>query len=192
MESRTAGTPWERELLLRGNIARGATSKLTAVVEEYVHYRCDVGARSELWLFCDEKGTRSTWFITSARAAGLSQLHLAKLGERPRITDDIVRQVTRSYPFVDVNWRELREQVNNRVELFDPKSNQVQKLVSTLRNLNLDLADLFPPLLDVSHAPEAGQEIVTQLRLLHSTVGVKLDQFDRAPHRGVLADRKFR
>ena len=52
----------------------------------------------------------------------VKQLHLAKLGERPRITDDVVRQVTRSYPFVDVNWNELREQVNNRVELFDPKS----------------------------------------------------------------------
>jgi hypothetical protein len=122
----------------------------------------------------------------------VKQLHLAKLGERPRITDDVVRQVTRSYPLVDVNWNELREQVNNRVELFDPKSNQIQKLVSTLRTLNLDLADLFPPLLDVSNAPEAGQEIITQLRLLHSTVGVKLDQFDRAPYRGVLADRKFR
>jgi hypothetical protein len=122
----------------------------------------------------------------------VKQLHLAKLGERPRITDDIVRQVTRSYPFVDVNWNELREQINNRVELFDPKSNQIQKLVSTLRTLNLDLADLFPPLLDVTQAPEAGQEIIMQLRLLHSTVGVKLDQFDRAPYRGVLADRKFR
>lgn len=122
----------------------------------------------------------------------VKQLHLAKLGERPRITDDVVRQVTRSYPFVDVNWNELREQVNNRVELFDPKSNQIQKLVSTLRTLNLDLADLFPPLLDVSHAPEEGLEIITQLRLLHSTVGVKLDQFDRAPRRGVLPDRKFR
>ena len=122
----------------------------------------------------------------------VKQLHLAKLGERPRITDDVVRQVTRTYPFVDVNWNELREQVNNRVELYDPKSNQVQKLVSSLRTLNLDLADLFPPLLDVSHAPEAGQEIITQLRLLHSTVGVKLDQFDRALHRGVLTDRKSR
>ena len=122
----------------------------------------------------------------------VKQLHLAKLGERPRITDDVVRQVSRSYPFVEVNWNELREQINNRVELFDPKSSQLQKLVSTLRNLNLDLADLFPPLLDVSHAPEAGREIITQLRLLHSTVGVKLDQFDRAPYRGVSTDRKFR
>lgn len=142
--------------------------------------------------FLRRKGN-TFYLVHNVREGGrVKQLHLAKLGERPRITDDVVRQVSRSYPFVDVNWNELREQVNNRVELFDPKSNQVQKLVSTLRTLNLDLADLFPPLLDVSHAPEAGQEIITQLRLLHSTVGVKLDQFDRAPYRGVLADRKFR
>jgi hypothetical protein len=142
--------------------------------------------------FLRRKGN-TFYLVHSVRKGGrVRQLHLAKLGERPRITDDVVRQVSRSHPFVDVNWRQLREQVNSRVELYDPKSDQVQKLVSTLRTLNLDLADLFPPLLDVSHSPEAGQEIVTQLRLLHSTVGVKLDQFDRAPHRGVFTDRKYR
>jgi hypothetical protein len=142
--------------------------------------------------FLRRKGN-TFYLVHSVRKGGrVRQLHLAKLGERPRITDDVVRQVSRSHPFVDVNWSQLREQVNNRVELYDPKSDQVQKLVSTLRTLNLDLADLFPPLLDVSHSPEAGQEIVTQLRLLHSTVGVKLDQFDRAPHRGVFTDRKYR
>jgi hypothetical protein len=142
--------------------------------------------------FLRRKGN-TFYLVHCVREGGrVKQLYLARLGERPRITDDIVRQVSRSHPLVDVNWRELREQVNSRVELFDPKSNQIQKLISTLRNLNLDLADLFPPLLDVSQAPEAGQEIITLLRLLHSTVGVKLDQFDRAPHRGaLLAARKF-
>ena len=142
--------------------------------------------------FLRRKGN-TFYLVHNVRKGGrVKQLHLAKLGARPRITDDVVRQVSRSYPFVAVNWRELREQVNNAVELFDPKSFQIQKLISTLRSLNLDLADLFPPLLDISHAPEAGQEIITQLRLLHSTVGVKLDQFDRAPHRGVLTGRGFR
>ena len=142
--------------------------------------------------FLRRKGN-TYYLVHNVRKGGqVKQLHLAKLGERPRITDDIVRQVSRSHPFVDVNWTQLREQVNNRVELFDPKSNELQKLVSSLRNLNLDLTDLFPPLLDVSHAPEAGQEIITQLRLLHSTVGVKLDQFDRAPRRGVFSDRQYR
>jgi hypothetical protein len=142
--------------------------------------------------FLRRKGN-AFYLVHNVREGGhVKQLYLAKLGERPRITDDVVRQVSRSHPFVDVNWSQLREEVNSRVELFDPKSNQVRKLVSTLRNLNLDLADLFPPLLDVSHAPEAGQEIITQLRLLHSTVGVKLDQFDRAPYRGMLGVRRFR
>jgi hypothetical protein len=132
------------------------------------------------------------YLVHNVRRAGkVKQLHLAKLGERPRITDDVVRQVSRAYPFVDVNWTALREQVNDQVELFDPKSAYVRKLLVTLRSLNLDLADLFPPLLDVSEAPAAGHELVMQLRLLHSTVGVKLDQFDRAPRRG-FAERNFR
>jgi hypothetical protein len=142
--------------------------------------------------FLRRKGN-AFYLVHNVRKGGrVKQLYLAKLGDRPRITDDVMRQVSKSHPLVDVDWGQLREEVNNRVELFDPKSTEVQKLVSTLRTLNLDLADLFPPLLDVSHAPEAGQEIITQLRLLHSTVGVKLDQFDRAPHRGVHAVRKFR
>jgi hypothetical protein len=134
----------------------------------------------------------SYYLVHNVRRAGkVKQLHLARLGERPRITDDVVRQVSRAYPFVDVNWSALRQQVNDQVELFDPKSAYVRKLLASLRSLNLDLADLFPPLLDVSEAPATGQELVTQLRLLHSTVGVKLDQFDRSPRRGI-AERNFR
>lgn len=134
----------------------------------------------------------SYYLVHNVRRAGkVKQLHLARLGERPRITDDVVRQVSRAYPFVDVNWTALRQQVNDQVELFDPKSAYVRKLLATLRSLNLDLVDLFPPLLDVSEAPATGQELVTQLRLLHSTVGVKLDQFDRSPRRGI-AERNFR
>jgi len=119
----------------------------------------------------------------------VKQLHLARLGDRPRITDDVVRQVSRTYPFVTINWTALREQVNARVELFNSKSAYMRKLLSTLRSLNLDLADLFPPLLDITQAPATGHELVTQLRLLHSTVGVKLDQFDRSPRRGLKAAR---
>jgi hypothetical protein len=134
----------------------------------------------------------SFYLVHNVRRAGkVKQLHLARLGDRPRITDDVVRQVSRAYPFVDVNWTALREQVNDQVELFDPKSAYVRKLLATLRSLNLDLVDLFPPLLDVSESPATGQELVTQLRLLHSTVGVKLDQFDRSPRRGLVM-RNFR
>ncbi len=133
------------------------------------------------------------YLVHNVRRRGkVKQLHLARLGDRPRITDEVVRQVSRNYPLLDLDWARLREQVNNRVELFDPRSAYVQKLLSALRLLNLDLADLFPPLLDVSQAPETGQEILTQLRLLRSTVQVKLNQFDQSPHRGVLALQRYR
>ncbi len=142
--------------------------------------------------FLRRKGN-SYYLVHNVREHGkVKQLYLAPLGERPRITDDVVRQVSRAYPFVDVNWRALCEQVNYQVDLFDPKSVYVRKLVANLRSLNLDLADLFPPLLDVSEARASGHELVTQLRLLQSTVGVKLDQFDRTSHRGVPAERNFR
>jgi hypothetical protein len=137
---------------------------------------------------------RNTYYLVhNIREGGkVKQLHLARLGSNPRITDDVVRQVSRAYPFVDVNWPALRAQVNNRVELFDSKSAYLRKLVASLRTLNLDLADLFPPVLDVSEAAATGHDLVTQLRLLHSTVRVKLDQFDRAPHRGISTGRNFR
>ena len=142
--------------------------------------------------FVRRKGN-AYYLVHNVREGGkVKQIYLARLGERPRITDEVVRQVNRAYPFVGINWRALREEVNNRVELFDSKSAYVRKLLATLRTLNLDLADLFPPLLDVSEAPATGHELVMQLRLLHSTVGVKLDQFDRAPHRAVMAERNFR
>ncbi len=142
--------------------------------------------------FVRRKG-KAYYLVHNVRHRGkVKQLHLARLGERPRITDDVVRQVSRTYPLLDLDWAELREQVNNRVELFDPNSAHVQKLVYALRTLNLDLADLFPPALNVSQSPEAGQELVTQLRLLQSTVQVKLNQFDQSPYHDVLANRRFR
>jgi len=142
--------------------------------------------------FVRRKGNAYYLVHNVREGAKVKQIYLARLGERPRITDEVMRQVNHAYPFVDINWRALREEVNNRVELFDSKSAYLRKLISTLRTLNLDLADLFPPLLDVSEAPATGHELVMQLRLLHSTVGVKLDQFDRAPHRAVMAERNFR
>ena len=142
--------------------------------------------------FVRRKG--NAWYLVhNVRHGGrVKQIHLAKLGERPRITDDVVRHVSREHPFLDLDWAQLRQQVNSRVELFDLKSAYVRSLVARLRTLNLDLADLFPPLLDLSHSPDTGREILTQLRLLYSAIQVKLDQFDRAPLRGLLPVQRGR
>ncbi|MBZ5541740.1 MAG: hypothetical protein LAN61_14580 [Acidobacteriia bacterium] len=121
------------------------------------------------------------YLVHNVRRGGkVQQLHLARLGERARITDEVVRQVSKKHPFVELNWNALREQLNSQLDLADPQSPAVQKLVATLRALNLDLADLFPPLLRLSESPQMAQEILLQLRLLQSTIQVKLDQFDRS------------
>lgn len=136
----------------------------------------------------------STYYLVHnvRRRGKVKQLHLAPLGDTPRITDDVVRHVARQHPLLSLNWARLREKVNSRVELFDLRSAYAQKLVHSLRNLTLDLAELSPPLLDLARAPEASHEIVTQLRLLRSTVEIKLNQFEQAGRTGMLVSRRFR
>ena len=142
--------------------------------------------------FVRRKG--NTYFLVHnvRRQGKIRQLHLARLGERPRITDDVVRKVSRNHPFLDLDWSRLREVVNSRVELLDTRSPYVQNLMHSLHNLNLDLADLSPPMLLLADRAESSQELVTQLRLLRSTLDVKLDQLERSGTRNLEGGRKFR
>jgi hypothetical protein len=127
--------------------------------------------------FIRRKGN-AYYLVHNVRRGGkVQQLHLARLGERARITDEVVREVSKKHPFVELNWRALRVQVENQINLADPKSPAVQKLVHTLRNLNMDLADLYPSVLNLSEPPSVAQELLLQLRLLRSTIQVKLDEF---------------
>ena len=142
--------------------------------------------------FVRRKGN-SYYLVHNVRRRGkVQQLHLAPLGERPRITDDIVHKVSRNHPFLDLDWSQLREQVNSRVELFDIRSPYVQSLMQSLRALNLDLADLSPPLLLLSGRPQSSRELVSQMRLLRSTLDIKLDQFERSKSSNLGADGNYR
>jgi len=143
--------------------------------------------------FVRRKG-KSYFLVHNVRRQGkVRQLHLARLGGRPRITDDVVRKVSRNHPFLDLDWPRLREQVNSRIELFDVRSPYVQNLMHSVRNLNLDLADLSPPMLRLTDRSNSSRELVTQLRLLRSTLDVKLDQFERASEpRSLDRGRRFR
>jgi hypothetical protein len=132
------------------------------------------------------------YLVHNVRRRGkIEQIHLATLGERPRITDDVMRSVSRDYPSLELNWAALRERINARVELFDIRSPYVQTLIQALRIMNLDLADLPPPLLSAGHE-ELSRELATQLRLLRSTLDTKLDQLERTRPRAIGASRKFR
>jgi len=129
--------------------------------------------------FVRRKGNLFYLVHSVRRGDKVRQLHLARLGDRARITDEVVREVSKKHPFVELNWRALREQLSTRMDLTNPSAPAVQKLVSSLRALNLDLAEIFPPLLRISESPAVSRELLVQLRLLQATIQVKLDQFGR-------------
>jgi hypothetical protein len=134
---------------------------------------------AKVMAFVRRKGNKFYLVHNVRRGEKVRQIHLARLGERAQITDRIVREVSKKHPFVELNWRALREQVNgNGVDLADLDSPAVQKLVSGLRDLNLELADLFPPILRISESSGVANELLLQLRLLQSTLQVKLAQFE--------------
>ncbi len=141
--------------------------------------------------FIRRRGRRYYLLHNIRRKGKVRQLHLARLGERPRITDEVVRQVGRNYPLLDLDWEELRGRIQGRVELFGPDSPYLGELAEALRNLNLDLAELSPPVLRLSRHPAASREIVTLLRLLRSTVEIKLKQFRQAFPEAVSTRREF-
>jgi hypothetical protein len=143
--------------------------------------------------FVRRKGNSFYLVHNVRRGEKVQQLHLARLGERARITDRVVREVSKKHPFVELNWRALREQINNnRVDLADSNSPAVQKLVGELRALNLELADMFPPILRISESPAVARELLVQLRLLHTTIQVKLSQFDHGRGRFGTASQQLR
>jgi hypothetical protein len=53
----------------------------------------------------------------------------------------------------------------------------------------LELADLFPPILRISESPGVANELLVQLRLLQSTLQVKLAQFEYQRERFGIASR---
>jgi hypothetical protein len=146
--------------------------------------------RGDVMAFVRRKGN-SFYLVHNVRHGGkVRQLHLARLGERARITDEVVREVSKKHPFVELNWRALREQVNgNGVDLANLDSPAVQRLVRGLRELNLELADLFPPILRISESSGVASELLLQLRLLQSTLQVKLAQFEYKRERFGVASR---
>jgi hypothetical protein len=145
---------------------------------------------AKVMAFVRRKGNKFYLVHNVRRGEKVRQIHLARLGERAQITERVVREVSKKHPFVELNWRALREQVNgNGVDLADLDSPAMQRLVRGLRELNLELADLFPPILRISESPGVANELLVQLRLLQSTLQVKLAQFEHQRERFGTASR---
>ena len=124
------------------------------------------------------KRGESYYLVHNVRQEGrVRQIHLACLGHRPRISDDVVRGVASKHPFVRVDWKELREKASrNVVQPFQHNSQYLRDLLSEIRNLHFDLADLPLPLLEMNRDRELSARFVAGLKLLRATLDVKLHE----------------
>jgi hypothetical protein len=122
------------------------------------------------------KRGESYYLVHNQREDGrIRQIHLACLGHRPRISDDVVRGVASRHPFVRVDWKGLREKVSRNVlQPFTQDARYLRELLAAVRNLNLELADLPLPVLELNKDRELSTHLVAGLKLLRGTLDVKL------------------
>ena len=124
------------------------------------------------------KRGESYYLVHNVRQEGrVRQIHLACLGRRPRISDDVVRGVASKHPYVRVDWKELREKTSrNVVQPFEQDSRYLRDLLMAIRNLHFDLADLPLPLLGMTKDRELSAQMIAGLKLLRATLDVKLHE----------------
>ncbi|MEJ2009587.1 MAG: hypothetical protein P8Z30_15765 [Acidobacteriota bacterium] len=127
------------------------------------------------------KRGQSYYLVHNVRKDGhVRQIHLAKLGRRPHISEDVVRGVTSRHPFVEVDWKGLRKKASQElVRPFENDSRYLRELLASIRNLHLDIGDLHLPVLAMTHDRELVGQLTSSLKLLRATLDVKLNQLRR-------------
>jgi hypothetical protein len=121
------------------------------------------------------------YLVHNVRQDGqVRQLHLARLGRRPRISDDVIRGVTSRHPFLEVDWKGLREKTSRElIRPFENDSRYIHELLASIHNLHLDIGDLHLPVLAMTQDRELVRQLASSLKLLRSTLDVKLHQLRR-------------
>jgi hypothetical protein len=121
------------------------------------------------------KRGQSYYLVHNVRKRGrVEQIHLARLGKRPRISDEVIKGVTAKHPFVRVDWHDLKQRASQ--EMLRPEeidSEYLRSLLSNVHNLNLDIAGLHFPSMETIDRDLPGH-LISALKLLRTTVDVKL------------------
>jgi hypothetical protein len=127
------------------------------------------------------KRGQSYYLVHNVRKKGrVLQLHLARLGRRPHLSDDLIQVITSKHPFVRVNWEGLREKASrDLVQPFENNAQYLRDLLASIRNLHLDVADLQLPVLEMSQDSDLKMQVTSALKLLRNTLDVKLSQTRR-------------
>ena len=127
------------------------------------------------------KRGQSYYLVHNTREKGqVRQMHLARLGQHPRISEDVIEGVKSKHPFVNVDWKGLKEKASrDLVQPFSNDSQYLRNLLGAIHNLHVDIADLPLPALEMSRDPELMAQMVSGLKLLRSTLDVKLNKIRR-------------
>ncbi len=127
------------------------------------------------------KRGQSYYLVHNVRKKGrVLQLHLARLGRRPHLSDDLIQGIASKHPFLRVNWEGLREKASrDLVQPFENNAQYLRDLLASIRNLHLDVADLQLPVLEMSQDSDLKIQVTSALKLLRNTLDVKLSQTRR-------------
>ena len=124
------------------------------------------------------KRGESFYLVHNVRKKGqVRQVHLARLGPRPRISENLIEGVKSKHPFVRIDWKGLKEKASR--DLVQPFSNDapyLRNMIDAIHNLHLDIADLPLPALEMARDRELVSQMVSGLKLLRGTLDVKLGQ----------------
>lgn len=104
------------------------------------------------------------------------QLHLACLGRRPKIDQDVMAEVAARHPFLRVNWDDVRQRVTREwMRPVQAGSEFIRDLLSQARDFHLSIADLQRPMLEMTQDRDLQAQLLTELKLLRGTLDVKLN-----------------
>jgi len=112
-----------------------------------------------------------------AEAEKVRQLHLARLGDRARITERVVREVSKKHPIRRTQLAGLARAGQQSFGSCRSKFTGSAETGGGFANFDLDLRTCFRDTRILITRSGAGA--LLQLRLLQSTLQVKLAQFDQ-------------
>ncbi|HEY8056798.1 MAG TPA: hypothetical protein VIE13_12905 [Terriglobales bacterium] len=106
--------------------------------------------------FVRKKG-KSYYLVHNVREDGhVRQVHLACLGNRPRVSEEVLEQVRQSHPQLQIDWDAVRSRAAETFVSPFADLEGAQMLVRSMRTLHQDLEELNLHLLR-TRARERGQ-----------------------------------
>jgi len=139
--------------------------------------------------FVRKKG-KSYYLVHNVREDGhVRQVHLACLGNRPRVSDEVLAQVRQAHPQLQIDWEAVRARAAETFVSPFADLEGVALLLRSIRTLHQDLEELNLTLLR-SRLHERGQgeeaetrvrELLTEMEGLRAQLEIKLKHQPTTP-----------